>query len=58
MMPVPPMPNPYLDEFRVKERMAERERKTPMFSRKSALVGIAIVLILAIAALVILYAFH
>jgi len=58
MMPVPPLPNPYLNELRVKERMIEREQNTPMFSRRSALIGIAIVLILVVAGLVILYAFH
>jgi len=54
----PPPPNPYLNELRMKERMAERDQTIPKFSRKSALIGIAIVLIVTIGGLVLLYMPH
>ena len=54
---VPP-PNPFYEESRMRERIAERDQVIPKFSRKRALIGIAIVVILAIAVFVILYAFH
>jgi hypothetical protein len=59
MMSVPPPPpNPYLNELRMKERIAERDQSIPKFSRKSALVGIVIVLIVVVGGLVLLYTLH
>ena len=53
---VPPR-NPFLEESHMRERLAEG-KAIPKFSRKSALVGIAIVLILTIAGVVLLYTLH
>ena len=59
MMPVPPPPpNPYLNELHLSERINERNQNTPKFSRKSALIGIAIVLIVIIGGVVLLYTLH
>ena len=51
-------PPPQLQELRIKERMTGQGQNIPKFSRKSALIGIAIVLILTIAGLVLLYTLH
>jgi hypothetical protein len=58
MMAVPPPPNPYLNEARMRERIAERDQSIQKFSRKSALIGIAIVLIVVIGGLILLYTLH
>ena len=42
----------------MKERIAERDQSIPKFSRKSALVGIVIVLIVVVGGLVLLYTLH
>ena len=47
-----------IQESRMRERMAERGQNIPNSSRKSALAGIAIVLILTVAGLVLLYTLH
>ena len=57
MASVPP-PNPYYDELRMRERIANRGQTTQKFSRKSAIVGLVIVLVAVVGGLVLLYAPH
>lgn len=56
-MMVPP-PNPYYEEIRMKERIANRDLTIPKFSRRAALAALAIVLIVTIGGIILLYTLH
>ncbi len=54
MMMVPPPPNPVVEELRMRERIANRDRTIEKFSRRAALMALTIVLIFIIGGIILL----